>query len=123
MRVRPVERHEWRDEVLRGILALQKLPERGDRFAAARPTSTAVARARYLLESMEVPAELPLPLVFPTLEHGIRLEWRGAARELEFEVLAEGAIEFLTIERGSPGREGKIDSDELARNLISWLRG
>lgn len=124
MRIDSLERHDkWRDETLQRILALEKLPESGDRFVAVRPSTIAFERAQYLLDSMEVvPFGLPAPLIFPTMDRGIRMEWRGEARELEFEILAEGQIEFLTIERGRPEREGTIDSNAVARGLITWLR-
>jgi hypothetical protein len=64
--------------------------------------------------------DLPVPHVAPVPGGGIQLEWRVGDRELELEILPDGAIEFLRAERGEPVDEAALDSAQL-HSLLAWV--
>jgi hypothetical protein len=82
--------------------------------------------ARKVIEGLEAFPELQQlapPIVVPTAERGVQLEWKRQKRELEVAFGPRGEIEFLTIE-GERLDEGPLKVEEATahvRRLLAWL--
>ncbi len=103
----------------KGIFEALSLLER----SPESPCATALARARQIAYFLDRERS-PVPFVFPTEIGGVQFEWKGAGRELDLEVLPEGAhLSFLTLVNGRSERQGEItDLEREVSELLNWMQ-
>lgn len=87
------------------------------------PARAALERARRLAHVLQEYSS-PAPFVFPTDIGGVQFEWRGGERELDLEILPEGArLAYLTLVGGRRDSEGEFDRDLDVLKLVNWISG
>lgn len=86
---------------------------------SSRATDVALELLRYVVAS-ELEYLIPTPYVFPVSGGGVRLEWEDNQKELAFEVLPDGSVEFFRAREGQPADEGALAPDRIP-GLLEWL--
>lgn len=116
--------NSWQLNTLRAISKLSKLPEDWDGYGSPKIKPEALKTAFDLVLAIEI-KYIPTCHVYPVPGGGIQLEWQNFNRELEIEILHNGAIEFLTVAEDEEMEEGSLSLGEIdeVRNLLFWLIG
>jgi hypothetical protein len=87
------------------------------------PARAALERAQRLAHVLQEHSS-PAPFVFPTDIGGVQFEWHGGERELDLEILPEGArLAYLTLVGGRRDQEGEFVHDLDVLKLVNWIRG
>lgn len=127
--VAPVTSHsDWLDQCIRRVEELKQLRPNWDGYASPPITTDALSSAALLLRAAGRHT-LPIPRVAPVSGGGLVLEWRVALRSVEFEVLPNGRVEYLCVERRPPEpdlcEEGELSIARVyeAHYPIEWLLG
>lgn len=107
---------------IKRLITVRKLPENWDSYGSPPPTESAFAVGIRLLTAIDFD-ELPAPRIIPVSGGGVQLEWDVGIRELELEIMSDGSIKYLKVERGEPLDEQEIVILDLARvrSLVTWL--
>jgi hypothetical protein len=85
---------EWLSMTEEAIESLLTLPENWDSYGARAIESRAVRAAIELLRSI-VQLDTPQPVVVPTNQGGIQIEWHTQGIDLEIEITAEREVRIL----------------------------
>lgn len=111
----------WQIQALKGVLQTVHLPNNWDSYGSPPPSLVARNTAIELIMHFDFD-DLPTPDVVPVVGGGIQFEWIVGQRELELEILPDGAVEFLKAEGGRPPEEGRLMA-ELGHlgSLLAWL--
>ena len=109
-------------EALRQLGQITMLPENWDSYGSPPPTHHAVKVAVEMLTRVDLP-DLTDERVVPVSGGGLQLEWRTASKEVELEILSDGSVEYLKLERGQPIGEGHITpvTPNQVQFLLAWL--
>jgi hypothetical protein len=114
----------WEAEAYQHALALKDLPSTWDRSRSKKPTVPAINSALGYIERV---AALELfvvgaPFIAPMSHGGIQLEWGHGQRQLEIELLPDGAARFLISDAGEldEGELESVSSPDL-KSLFGWL--
>lgn len=118
------EANLWLRAAQRKITELTQLPENWDGYGSRALQSAAIEQAANLLACL-ARLDLPRPQIVPVPGGGIQLEFQQAGRELEIEVLPDGAIEFLLVTENGEMREGAAPASATGEiyRLAFWLKG
>ena len=110
----------WQTQAIKRLFRAAELPADWDSYGSPPPSRLAVSMAIWVIQAINLD-DLPIPDVVPVPGGGIQLEWQCGARELELEILPDGALLFLKSQDGEPIEEGPLEwSFELA-SLAAWL--
>jgi hypothetical protein len=112
----------WELEALRGVFRTEALPRGWDSYGSLPPALVAVNRSLGLLRGiaeLDLP-DLPVPDVAPVPGGGIQFEWGVGQRELEFEILPDGSVEYLKAEGGEPVEQGALALSRV-HSILAWL--
>ncbi len=114
----------WQIQALPGVLALANLPPDWDSYGSPPPSPQAITASINLLEMIDVD-DLTVPHIVPVPGGGIQFEWNMNSRELELEVLPNGAVEFLQWHDDDVIKEGKMTwrTPGQLQSLLAWLTG
>lgn len=117
-------RSAWQIRALLGVLTLANLPRDWDSYGSPPPLPQAITAGISLLDMIDVD-DLTVPHVLPAAGGGIQFEWNVNARELELEILPNGAVEYLRWEDGRCVDEGKLTwrTPGQLQSLLGWLTG
>jgi hypothetical protein len=113
---------QWELHALRGVFRTEGLRQDWDSYGSLPPSMKAIDVSLHLVRKIaELDlGDLPVPHVAPVPGGGIQFEWRVGDRELELEILPDGAIESLRAERGEPLDEAALGPSEL-HALLAWV--
>lgn len=111
----------WQIQALKGVLQTVHLPNNWDSYGSPPPSPVARNTAIKLITHFDFD-DLPAPDIVPVVGGGIQFEWIVGQRELELEILPDGAVEFLKTEGSRPLEEGRLmaESGHLG-SLLAWL--
>jgi len=113
----------WLRRAQQKLKQLSELTENWDSYGSCPIQQKASETAAKLLtETAKV--RLPEPQIFPVPGGGLQLEWDNAKGELELEVLPDGEIGFLIVDKENEMLEGRLSpnwSDEIYR-LAQWFQ-
>jgi hypothetical protein len=113
----------WLRRAQQKLKELSELTENWDSYGS-RPIQQKASETAAELLTETANFGLPEPQIFPVPGGGLQLEWESAKRELELEILPDGEIEYLIVDREGKMRENKISPswmDEIYR-LVSWFK-
>jgi hypothetical protein len=119
---------EWLDSASSRLRELRSLRENWDGYGSPRISGDALNSAVALLSAVQREG-LGVPNIAPVTGGGIGLEWKSGSRTVEFEILPDGAIETLLIERrrglSDHMEEGTLSVARIYEShyLIEWLLG
>ena len=124
----PVEGESvWVTAAGEALAKLRKLPPNWDGYGSGPVTEAALGTGMTIFKKLEGTG-IPLPTVVPATGGGFALEFQVARKRLELEVLPDGAIEYLTIDKihghiDGDMREGSIPANCAFRvvRLGNWL--
>jgi hypothetical protein len=112
---------EWHMNTLARIYQLAQLPVNWDGYGSPKIQGAARENAARLVALLAL-SEPPTPHIAPVPGGGIQLEWVCENRELEFEILPDGKLEFLaTLETGEMLESPLSDWNKQVPYLIKWL--
>ena len=114
----------WELEALRGVFRAEALQRDWDSYGSPPPTLVAVNTSLSLLRGiaqLDLP-DLAVPHVAPVPGGGIQLEWGAGERQLEFEILPDGSVDYLKAEGGGPVEQGTLTASRV-HSLLAWLVG
>ncbi|SRR6266481_902014 len=114
----------WEAEAYRRALALKDMPDDWDRPRSRKPTILAVNAALTYIQrvaGLELFA-ISSPFIAPMSNGGVQLEWSHGQRQLEIELLPDGAACFVTSAAGdvTEGDLGDASSPDV-KSLFGWL--
>lgn len=112
--------NDWQMETLKGLFRMKRLSDDWDGEGSPCPSTLAVDSAARLIRSLPFD-DMPTAFVSPTTVGGVQLEWSQNGRELEIEILSNGAMEHLTAINGNPQGEGPITNEQVP-SLARWLQ-
>ena len=110
----------WLQDSQKELQTLKDLPRNWDSYGSPEITNKASKKVADLLHTLAC-FGLNKPNLFPVSGGGLQLEWQNAERELEIEVLPEGDIEFLIVDKNGKMKEGKAIEGDILR-LARWFR-
>jgi len=115
-------RSKWQTEVLKAVFQVANLPSNWDSYGSPALSPLALAASKFLLAMVDLD-DLPVPFVAPVPGGGVQFEWIIGERELELEILPDGAVEFLKAQREQPAEEGyiKLENYRHIPTLLSWV--
>ena len=103
---------DWFAPTRRSLQEALQLPENWNSYGA-RPVDPELAASALKLLIMVAPNDAPPPIVVPTTQGGILLEWHMRGIDLEIETLAAGRFHvFYEDERDDREWEGDLTTDE-----------
>lgn len=113
----------WLRRAQQKLKELSELRDNWDSYGS-RPIQQKASEtaAKLLTETAKV--RLPEPQIFPVPGGGLQLEWDNAKGELELEILPDGEIGFLIVDKENEMLEGRLSpnwSDEIYR-LAQWFQ-
>jgi hypothetical protein len=119
----------WITNALSAISKLAELPAGWDGSASPPLQEAAKESAWRVLDALKRYEELPSPQVGPVVGGGLGIEWSHGARELDLEILPDGAVEYMKTELTTTGSIDHIDDGEIAcpalgeqvQSLAMWL--
>ena len=111
---------QWQIQALRALFQMATLPPNWDSYGSPPPSPTSLATSIDLLSEIDLD-DLPVPHVAPVPGGGIQFEWSVGQRELEFEILPDGSVEFLKSDGRQPLEEGQLRHVDQMLSLLSWL--
>lgn len=111
---------QWQIHAVKAIVECSLLSANWDTYGSPAPTRVAKDRAINLVRSVGF-EYLPTPDVVAVAGGGIQLEWVSGQRQLELEVLPDGAVQFLKTEDGDPLEEGPVKGPAHVDSLLTWL--
>lgn len=111
----------WHVEALQTLNNLIALQDNWDGYGSPRIQEGAREGAARLLRILAM-REPPAPHIAPVPGGGIQLEWSYNNRELEFEILPDGRLDFLaTTESGQMIEDTISDWNRQILHLLNWL--
>lgn len=115
-------REDWLISAINDIVEIGHLPANWNSYDS--PPLTTDARKQALELALKFSHQsLPEPLIAPVSGGGVQFLWTIGPKELELEVMPDGAIEFLRVYGDDTMREGRIDpklADHLSEQ-VRWL--
>jgi hypothetical protein len=113
--------------VLERISGIADLDEGWDSYGALPPSEVALAKTRWLLNSLQdwLPAGIPDPGPFamaPLSDGGIQLDWERPGLALELEVNPDGSLGYLLVEGEGEHREFLENDDAGLVEVIDLIR-
>lgn len=111
---------QWQVQGIKRLNVVLDLPENWDSYGSPPPTQEAANAAMAILTGIAMDYFVT-PRVVPVSGGGLQLEWEIGTRRLEFEILDDGSVEHLRIEREEPFEEGLVKSLNDVRPLFLWL--
>ncbi|MFQ5538907.1 MAG: hypothetical protein ACE5FB_00775 [Candidatus Binatia bacterium] len=110
----------WQTQALRALFQIATLPHNWDSYGSPPLSPTSLATSIDLLSEIDLD-DLPIPHVAPVPGGGVQFEWSVGQRELEFEILRDGSVEFLKVDSKQPVEEGQLRYVDQMFSLLSWL--
>lgn len=107
---------------IKRLIAIRDLPHNWDSYGSPPPSESAIDAAIQLLIGIDLD-ELASPRIVPVSGGGVQLEWEVGARELELEIINDGSIRYLKVERGEPIEESEVALSNRVQIgfLLTWL--
>jgi hypothetical protein len=116
--------NSWWYKASSALNRLLNYPVEGTSWSPRRPQETVYSVAMDAILGVDSVEHLSIPRMSATSEGGIRIGWRNKDRELDIEIMADGSVEFLSMEHGKKPEEGEIDQENLkatVNKLLRWL--
>jgi hypothetical protein len=113
----------WLRRAQRKLKELSELQENWDGYGSPQIEPEALEIAAELVTNTAT-FGMPEPQIFPVPGGGLQIEWERLRRELELEILPNGEIEFLLVDRDGEMRENKVSPNwkgEIYR-LVQWFK-
>jgi hypothetical protein len=116
------EAPEWLYDAVNSLLRLARLPNNWDSRGAASPTLKSIVGALRAL-SRVMSSEIPVPVIAPTVDGGILLEWLRSPLEVSVEVEPDGRA-WVSYESTQGEWDGPfVVKERLVREALLHLAG
>jgi hypothetical protein len=106
---------------------LRNLPSNWDGYGSGPIREVAFESGLSVLRKLE-PLGIPLPTVVPVTGGGFALEFQASRKRLDLEILPDGNVEYLAVDKVPGLTEGDLDEGAIPKHRIlevsslgSWL--